>query len=58
MLNTDACGGADNEHDGCGVVFPQMAHGTIHCPLCKKLKVVGLSAEARATLEVSTLSFQ
>ena len=52
LMNTDPCGGADNEGDGCGVVFPNMAHGGLHCSLCKKLKVAGLTTMAKAELLV------
>jgi hypothetical protein len=51
-MNSDPCGGADNEGDGCGVVFPNMAPGGSHCSLCKKLKAPGLTAEAKAELLV------
>jgi hypothetical protein len=52
-MNTDPCGGADNENDGCGVIFVRrtLANGA-HCPLCTKLKVPGLSAEAKVELKV------
>ena len=52
-MNTDPCGGGDNENDGCGVIFARrtLANGA-HCPLCTKLKVLGLSAEAKVELQV------
>jgi hypothetical protein len=51
-MNTDPCGGTDNENDGCGVIFARrtLANGS-HCPLCTKLKVPGLSAEAKVELK-------
>jgi len=51
-MNTDPCGGLDNEDDGCGMVFPCRTLTGSHCPLCKKLKVPGLSSEAQAELKV------
>lgn len=52
-MNIDPCGGIDNENDGCGVIFVRrtLANGA-HCPLCKKLKIPGLSAEAKVELKV------
>ncbi|KAG1879843.1 hypothetical protein F4604DRAFT_1954189 [Suillus subluteus] len=37
------CGGPDNDHDGCGVIFPQMSPENLLCQLCKKLKKQGLT---------------
>ena len=54
-MNPDPCGGVENEDDGCGVIFPCMPLGTMHCPLCKKLKVPNLSPEALATLQVTPM---
>jgi hypothetical protein len=52
-MNTDPCGGADNENDGCGVIFARRTLATgAHCPLCTKLKVPGLSTEAKVELKV------
>lgn len=53
MSNVDACGGHDNEGDGCGVVFPRMPAGGMHCAQCKKLKAPGQTPEAIAGLLVS-----
>ena len=52
-MNTNPCGGTDNENDGCGVIFTHrtLANG-VHCPLCTKLKVPGLSVEVKAELKV------
>jgi hypothetical protein len=52
-MNTDPCGGTDNENDGCGVIFTcrTLANGA-HCSLCTKLKVPGLLAEAKVELKV------
>ena len=52
MMNTDPCGGPENVNDGCGMIFPRRTAGGSHCPLCKKLKVPGLSVEAQAELQV------
>lgn len=51
-MNSDPCGGVDNEHDGCGVVFQRMVSGGLLCPLCRKLNAPGLSPEAKAGLKV------
>jgi len=51
-MNLDPCGGPENENDGCGMVFIRRTLGGCHCPKCKKLKVPGLSAEAKAELMV------
>lgn len=34
---TEACGGADNEQDGCGIVFPRQSPEAPLCSLCRKL---------------------
>jgi hypothetical protein len=52
-MNSDPCGGVENENDGCGVIFPRMALGALICSLCKKFKVPNLSQEALATLQVT-----
>jgi hypothetical protein len=51
-MNPDACSGLENENDGCGMVFFHRTPGGSHCPMCKKLKAPGLSAEAKAELTV------
>jgi hypothetical protein len=51
-MNTNPCGGLDNVDDGCGMVFSRRTSTGCHCPLCKKLKVSGLSEEARVELKV------
>jgi hypothetical protein len=53
-MDANACGGLDNVDDGCGMVFPRRTSTECHCPLCKKLKVPGLSDEARAELKVQS----
>jgi hypothetical protein len=57
-MNTEPCGGVDNEGDGCGVVFARRILTGPHCPLCKKLKVPGLSAEAKVEIEVCGSLYQ
>ena len=56
-MNTDPCGGTDNENDGCGVIFVRrtLANGA-HCQLCKNLMTPGLSVEAEAELQVPFLN--
>ena len=54
-MNTEPCGGLDNEGDGCGMVFLCRTSSGGHCPLCKKLKVSGLSAEAKMEIIVCCL---
>lgn len=58
-MNLDPCGGLNNVDDGCGMVFPHRTSAGCHyCPLCKKLKVPGLSEEAKAEIKVlNSLSF-
>lgn len=51
-LNSQPCGGLDNDHDGCGVIFPRMSPGTLLCQLCKKLKKEGLTDDEVAHLKV------
>ena len=51
-MNLDPCGGLDNVDDGCGMVFPCQTSAGCHCPLCKKLKVPGLSEEVKAEIKV------
>jgi hypothetical protein len=46
------CGGPDNDHDGCGVIFPQMSPETLLCQLCKKLKREGLTEDEVLRLKV------
>ena len=52
-MNTDPCGGPDNENDGCGVIFSQTPtelwpmEPTVHCAKA------GLSAEAKMELTVT-----
>jgi hypothetical protein len=46
------CGGADNDHDGCGVIFPQMSPEALLCQLCKKLKKQGLTEDEVLRLKV------
>jgi len=51
-MNNEPCGGLDNVDDGCGMVFRWRTSAGCHCPLCKKLKVPGLSEEAKAEIKV------
>jgi hypothetical protein len=55
-MNTNSCGGLDNVDDGCGMVFLRRTSTECHCPLCKKLKVPGLSEEAKAELKVQSFA--
>ena len=51
-MNTDPCGGGDNENDGCVIFACRTLDNGAHCSLCTKLKVLGLSAEAKVELKV------
>src|ERR1700692_3542797 len=51
-MNNEPCGGLDNVDDGCGMVFRRRTSAGCYCPLCKKLKVPGLSEEAKAEIKV------
>ncbi|KAG1739728.1 kinase-like domain-containing protein [Suillus lakei] len=50
-LNSQPCGGLDNDYDGCGVIFPRTSPGTLLCQLCKKLKKEGLTDDEVAHLK-------
>ncbi|KAG1782532.1 kinase-like domain-containing protein [Suillus placidus] len=50
-LNSQPCRGLDNDFDGCGVIFPRMSPGTLHCQLCKKLKKEGLTGDEVAHIK-------
>ncbi|KAG0692692.1 kinase-like domain-containing protein [Suillus ampliporus] len=54
-LNSQPCGGLDNDHDGCGVIFPRMSQSprTLLCQLCKKLKKEGLTDDEVAHLKAT-----
>ncbi|KAM6501453.1 hypothetical protein JOM56_004467 [Amanita muscaria] len=49
--NTEPCGGPENIHDGCGMIFERWPPGSTLCSMCKKLKNTDITREEALNLQ-------